>query len=93
MLNFVLKMFDFVLKMLDFAENHAMKFEETVENIARQQRAEEFRAEMMKLEQQQKVERAELLNVKKGQIAAERRYAAQQFLIQQENMREQLGKE
>ena len=92
-LDFVLKMFDFVLKMLDFAENHAMKFEETVENIARQQRAEEFRAEMMKLEQQQKVERAELLNVKKGQIAAERRYAAQQFLIQQENMREQLGKE
>ena len=74
------------------AENHAMKFEETVENIARRQRAEEFRAAQMKLEQQQKVERAELLEVKKMQIAAERRYAAQQFLIQQDYMRQNLGK-
>jgi hypothetical protein len=73
------------------AEAHAMKFEETVENIARRQRVEEFRAAQLKLEQQQKVERAELLELKKSQISAERRYAAQQFLIQQEQMREHLG--
>jgi hypothetical protein len=73
------------------AEQHAMKFEETVSNIKRQQKAAEFRQAQLALEQQQKVERAQLLEVKKTEIAAERRYAAQQFLIEQERMREQLA--
>ena len=45
----------------------------------------------MKFEQQQKAERAELLEMKKMQVAAERRYAAQQFLIEQERMRDELA--
>ena len=73
------------------AEQHAMKFEETVANIKRKQKAEEFRQAQLKFEQQQKVERAQLLETKKMKIAAERRYAAQQFLIEQERMREQLA--
>jgi|EP01043_Picozoa_sp_COSAG02_P068020 hypothetical protein len=74
------------------AEQHAMKFEETVANIKRQQKADEFRQAQLKLEQQQKAERAQMLETKKIQIAAERRYAAQQFLIEQERMREHLAK-
>ena len=73
------------------AEQHAMKFEETVSNIRRHQKAAEFRQAQLALEQQQKVERAHLLEKKKTAIAAERRYAAQQFLIEQERMREQLA--
>jgi hypothetical protein len=50
-----------------------------------------LRYHRMKFEQQQKAERAELLEMKKMQVAAERRYAAQQFLIEQERMRDELA--
>ena len=52
--------------------------------------AREFRSEALAVEQQEKNERAQLLLQKKEQIAAERRFLSQQFLLEQERMHEAL---